>query len=123
MYAGLQEKIPELWRQVMNKLLGVYFSFQGRLSRKGFWQYYVIPFVLVGYLLSQIGYEHFVIDTLLVLSIWPSLAVQVKRWHDINKSGWWVLILLVPIIGGLIALIANGFLPGTKGENEYGQPV
>lgn len=107
----------------MNKLLGVYFSFKGRLSRKEFWLYYVIPFVLVGYLLSQIGNEYFVIDALLVLSIWPSLAVQVKRWHDINKSGWWVLILLVPIIGGLIALIANGFFPGTKGENEYGQPA
>lgn len=107
----------------MNKLSRVYFSFEGRLSRKTFWQYYLIPFVLVGYLLSQVGYENLVIDILLILSLWPSLAVQVKRWHDINKSGWWVLILLVPIIGGLIALIANGFSPGTDGENEYGQPV
>lgn len=107
----------------MNKLSRIYFSFEGRLSRKIFWQYYLIPFVLVGYLLSQVGYENLVIDILLILSLWPSLAVQVKRWHDINKSGWWVLILLVPIIGGLIALIANGFFPGTEGENEYGQPV
>jgi len=48
------------------------------------------------------------------------LIVQIKRWHDRDKSGWWVLINLVPCIGGLWALIECGFLRGTTGENRFG---
>ncbi len=55
-----------------------------------------------------------------ILGIWVGLAVSVKRWHDRNKSGWWVLIVLIPIIGGIWALIELGFLPGTEGPNAYG---
>ena len=55
--------------------------------------------------------------------MWVSLAVQVKRWHDRNKSGWWVLIGLVPVIGGIWALIENGFLAGDEAENRFGQPT
>jgi uncharacterized membrane protein YhaH (DUF805 family) len=51
---------------------------------------------------------------------WPSLAIYVKRWHDRGKSGWWVLIVFVPIIGYLWLLIECGFLAGDDGPNEYG---
>lgn len=43
-----------------------------------------------------------------------------KRWHDIDRSGWWVLLNIVPVIGGLACLIANGFIGGTDGPNQYG---
>ncbi len=43
-----------------------------------------------------------------------------KRYHDRNKSGWWVLIVFVPVIGGLWYLIECGFLRGTPGPNNYG---
>ena len=52
--------------------------------------------------------------------VWASLAIQVKRWHDVDKSGWWVLINFVPCIGGLWALIENGFFRGTIGPNQFG---
>ncbi|OAD23398.1 membrane protein containing DUF805 [Candidatus Thiomargarita nelsonii] len=55
-----------------------------------------------------------------LILLWPGLATQVKRWHDRNKSGWWVLINLIPIIGWIWALIEVGFLPGTKGNNRFG---
>jgi uncharacterized membrane protein YhaH (DUF805 family) len=55
-----------------------------------------------------------------VAMIWPSVALGVKRFHDRNKSGWWVLISLVPVIGGLWYLIECGFLEGTKGPNQFG---
>ena len=55
-----------------------------------------------------------------VLAFWISLAVGVKRWHDRNKSGWWMLIILVPVIGSLWYLIECGFLKGTTGPNTYG---
>src|SRR5262249_35809552 len=57
---------------------------------------------------------------LFVVALWISLAMGVKRYHDRNKSGWWVLIALVPVIGGLWYLIEAGFLPGTSGPNQYG---
>lgn len=49
----------------------------------------------------------------------PCFAVTVRRLHDINKTGWWILISLVPVAGG-IALLVMTFLEGTHGANQYG---
>jgi len=54
-----------------------------------------------------------------LLILWVSLAVGVKRWHDRDKSGAWMFLLLVPF-GSLWVLIECGFLPGTDGPNQYG---
>ncbi|MCK5503818.1 MAG: DUF805 domain-containing protein, partial [Thermodesulfovibrionia bacterium] len=56
----------------------------------------------------------------LIWIFWPSIAVQAKRWHDRNKSGWWIAIGLVPIVGPIWAFIENGFLPGDPGKNRFG---
>ena len=55
-----------------------------------------------------------------VLVTWISLAIAVKRYHDRDKSGWWVLIIFLPVIGGIWYLIECGFLRGTDGNNDYG---
>jgi uncharacterized membrane protein YhaH (DUF805 family) len=55
-----------------------------------------------------------------LLLVWPALAVSVKRWHDRDKSGAWVLLNLLPVIGWIWALIDNGFLRGTSGPNRFG---
>jgi uncharacterized membrane protein YhaH (DUF805 family) len=47
------------------------------------------------------------------------LAVQIKRWHDINKSGWFCLLSLLPYIGLVISIVI-GFLPGNIGPNRFG---
>ena len=52
--------------------------------------------------------------------IWMSLAVQAKRWHDQDKSAWWILIGFIPFVGGLITLIMCGFIAGTPGPNRFG---
>ncbi|HZZ37412.1 MAG TPA: DUF805 domain-containing protein [Caulobacteraceae bacterium] len=57
---------------------------------------------------------------LLLALVWPALAIQVKRWHDRDKSGWMVLINLIPLVGVLWTLIECGFLDGTPGPNKYG---
>ena len=49
-----------------------------------------------------------------------SLTLDVRRWHDLDKSGWWVFIVLVPIIGPLWTLIECGLLDGTQGPNRFG---
>jgi uncharacterized membrane protein YhaH (DUF805 family) len=57
---------------------------------------------------------------LFLLLLWPSICLYAKRWHDRDKSGWWSLIGLIPIIGGLWMLIELGFLRGTDGPNRFG---
>jgi uncharacterized membrane protein YhaH (DUF805 family) len=54
------------------------------------------------------------------LSLWPVLAVLAKRWHDRDKSGWWSVLLLVPVIGPLWIFVELGMLEGTRGANQYG---
>jgi uncharacterized membrane protein YhaH (DUF805 family) len=101
------------------------FSFDGRINRGKFWlgavAIYAFPWILwllAAAIDSSVFYTLAAILTLLV--IWPGLAISVKRWHDRDKSGWWILIGFVPLIGGLWALIETGFLEGTKGDNQYG---
>lgn len=55
-----------------------------------------------------------------LIFLYPTLALYTKRWHDRGKSGWWTLIILIPIIGGIWALIELGILRGTVGPNQYG---
>lgn len=49
----------------------------------------------------------------------PSLAVMVRRFHDQDKSGWFVLLALIPMVGGIIVLVFM-FLEGTRGDNRFG---
>ncbi len=67
-------------------------------------------------------FQHVVLPAIIVslVFLWPQYAVTTKRWHDRGKSGWWSLIVLVPIIGALWAFIELGFLPGENGVNHYG---
>ena len=55
-----------------------------------------------------------------ILVLWSSLAVAVKRAHDRGKSGWWILIMLVPIVGFIWWLVDLGILEGQEGPNKYG---
>ena len=101
------------------------FSFEGRINRAKIWLGIVVLWAVVWILAliaaaANSGFLWGLIAILNVVLIWPSLALSIKRWHDRNKSGWWVLIALVPFIGWLWALIETGFLPGTIGPNEYG---
>ena len=51
----------------------------------------------------------------------PSLAVSIRRLHDTNRSGWWQLVSLVPVVGGLVMLVLY-LLSGTPGANRFGEP-
>ena len=56
-----------------------------------------------------------------VIAVWCMiLAVWAKRWHDRGKSGWWSLVLLIPMVGPIWALVELGFLKGDYGYNRYG---
>ena len=55
-----------------------------------------------------------------LVSLWVSIATDVRRFHDRDKSGWWVFIVLIPVVGAAWLLIECGFLPGTIGPNRFG---
>jgi len=109
------------------------FSFRGRIGRQEYWLimlglveiYFfarIFLWIIEGVVSKEVA-SIFVVLSLLCLPIlfWINLANQVKRWHDRGKSGWMVLIGLIPIIGEIWTLIELGFLSGTKGANKYGE--
>ena len=107
----------EPWRMLLDP--------RGRIGRVTWWLWGVLLPIGLGLLLhALLGIariraelaEHLVN----LLLLWPTLAVSIKRWHDRNHSGWFVLVVLVPVVGWLVALVVNGFLPGTRGPNKYG---
>jgi uncharacterized membrane protein YhaH (DUF805 family) len=127
--------------------MSTFTSFEGRIPRKTFWLGFLV-LLIVSWILQFVLFAIFGVSMmpdanltpeqqlaeleqmtsrmmlplglLLLITLWPSLAVYTKRWHDRNKSGWWSLILFVPIIGGIWMLIELGFLRGTEGANRYG---
>jgi uncharacterized membrane protein YhaH (DUF805 family) len=99
----------------------------GRLDRQPFWiglivlllislALRVILVLLFGHH-STLGHLLYVLLDLPLLYAWVNIGI--KRFHDRNKSGWWVLIVLIPLIGGIWYLIECGFLPGTDGPNRF----
>ena len=57
---------------------------------------------------------------LLAIMIWPSICVYGKRFHDRDKSAWWMLISFVPIVGVIWLIVECGLLQGTDGPNRFG---
>lgn len=104
-------------------------SFEGRINRAKFWAgvgvmfaVYIVAF-LIDNLIGTMSYEAGigVVSGIVSLAmIYFGIALYAKRWHDRDKSGWWTLILLVPIIGSIWLLVECGILPGTQGPNRFG---
>jgi len=101
-----------------------YATFSGRARRKEFW-YFVLFSFLVSLVLNAIDLAigtSGILGLIYSLAVLiPSLAVSVRRLHDTGRSGWWVLIGLVPLIGlVLIVFLAAGSQPE---DNQYGPVV
>ena len=113
------------------------FSFQGRINRAKFWLVHVAMWVVVAIVFSVIlgsaamssdpqaalqsvgAVGGIVLLVVYILALWIGLAIAAKRWHDRNKSAWWILIVFVPVVGSLWYLIECGFLKGTTGPNKF----
>ena len=99
-----------------------YATFSGRSSRSAYWWWYLFGILLsIGVsIIDQILGTGFVLSGLAGLAIFiPSLAVLVRRFHDAGHSGWWVLIMLVPLVGLIVWLIFA--LTESKPPNEWGE--
>ncbi len=112
--------------QAVKTALRKYFVFSGRARRSEFWWFQlfatVVGVVATGVDISLFGpdlEDPTPVSTVLGLALLlPSLTVTVRRLHDISHSGWWILILLVPL-AGLIALIVLT-ASNTNADNRYG---
>lgn len=126
--------------------MGSLFSFSGRVGRSTFWWFALANLVPTGLFVAWLAsldiwtesqsYSAYsgstqvdwsgdnsailgtFVVTLLIFSI-IGLSISIRRWHDLNKSGWWVLISVVPF-GSLYALYKQGFVRGDDGSNQYG---
>jgi uncharacterized membrane protein YhaH (DUF805 family) len=106
-----------------------YADFSGRAPRAEYWWFYLLVLVVyfVGMILDSMvgsnfagsGYGMFTALVGLALLI-PSIAAGVRRLHDTNRSGWWLLIAFIPLIGAIVLLVFF-VTEGTQGSNEYGE--
>ena len=132
-----------IFKNELKKFLWVNYSLEGRVKREDYWYYgYALywTIILIFLLLSVIIYfvamyvigEKVAIFVYVVIGLIPIgtsygmkfLSNKIKRLHDNNKSGWFLLWTLVPILGqlfGLYIFITNWFLRGTIGSNDYGK--
>ncbi len=84
-----------------------YFDFQGVAGRRAFWMFVLFNFVIAVVLNIVLGLIHLgpLAGLYSLAVLLPSLGLAVRRLHDIGKSGWWLLVGLVPILGAILALI------------------
>jgi len=85
-----------------------YANFEGRASRKSFWMYwliYVIASYAIGFIDVLIGSGGIIAGLVWLALLLPSISLNVRRLHDINRSGWWLLLPIIPIIGVIVLLL------------------
>lgn len=123
--------------------MNLLFGFSGRVGRSQWWLAQLAILVLIvaalAVILSAVDPDKLssdrsgaigsagasvllIICSVCVLIVWINLACTVKRFHDRDKSGWWVLILFVPYIGAIWQIVECGFLSGSRGPNRFGPP-
>lgn len=103
-------------------VLKKYVVFEGRARRKEYWMFALFNFTIivalsvVEALLEMPPFISLIYQLAVLL---PSLAVSVRRLHDTNRSGWWMLLVLVPIVGPIVLLVFFA-LEGKPEENQHG---
>lgn len=105
-----------------------YATFEGRARRKEYWFFIlfnVLAVVVLGIIDVVLGTSSketglgLLSGLYLLAVLLPALAVTVRRLHDTDRSGWWILIEFIPLIGGLVLLIFT-LLDSTPGSNRFG---
>ncbi|TCJ98444.1 uncharacterized membrane protein YhaH (DUF805 family) [Volucribacter psittacicida] len=110
-------------------VLKQYATFSGRARRREYW-FFCLFNVIISFILNivdgmtgtynpELGVGF--LGGLYVLVVFlPSIAVTVRRLHDTDRSGWWILITLIPIVGAIVLFVFMLF-DGTRGANRFGE--
>lgn len=104
------------------KVLKNYVGFSGRSRRMEYWMFMLVNIIIsvVLVILDAILETSSLLNGLYSLAVLlPSIAVTVRRLHDIGRSGWWILISLIPLVGAIILLVFT-CLDSEPHDNEYG---
>ena len=115
--------ITNIFEDLTNSVISCfnkYFDFETRSSRKEFWYWQlfrILMFLSITYL-ESLGLSGLLFISNFIFLI-PEIAVSIRRLHDINKSGWWILLTITII--GIIPLIYFYCIKGDDGANDYGQ--
>ncbi len=99
-----------------------YAVFTGRARRKEYWMFFLINLVIslvLGFIEGLLGSPGTVGILYGLAVLIPSIAVAVRRLHDTGRSAWWLLLLLVPLIGVIVFIVFMA-LDGNAEENEFG---
>lgn len=121
---------PAVWITVITSRFA---QFAGRAGRKEYWLFFLVNVML--YSIAQTigetwldidafdGADFNPITTIYgLVTLFPALALGARRLHDIGRSGWWLLFILLPIIGWALLLVF-AILPSNEGENSHGEPA
>ena len=109
------------------KVLKQYADFEGRARRKEYWMYTLFNMIalLVAAILDNVlgltrsGFFGPVYGLYLLATFIPGLAVGVRRLHDVDRSGWWLLLAIIPLVGAIV-LFVWAVTDGTRGSNRFG---
>jgi uncharacterized membrane protein YhaH (DUF805 family) len=103
------------------KVMKQYVDFRGRARRKEYWMFVLINLLIaiaIGIVDAMIGFG--ILGFVYAVAVFlPSIAVTVRRLHDSGRTGWWILIGLVPFVGILVILVFM-VLDSQPGDNAYG---
>ena len=94
-----------------------YANFSGRSTRAEYWWIYLLN-ILVGVVLSVIPFGVYLSAAWSLVTLIPGLAVAIRRMHDVGKSGWYLLMALIPLVGAILVLIM--LLTKSGPRNEWG---
>ena len=99
-------------------VLRKYATFSGRAPRSEYWWFVLINF-LIALALALVDHSRMLLRLYMLAMIIPFIALHARRLHDTDRSGWWQLIGVIPVIGWIILLFFY-VSPGTPGTNSYG---
>jgi uncharacterized membrane protein YhaH (DUF805 family) len=117
---------------VFVEAMSLLFSLDGRIGRSTYWLKFFLPYLAIYLVLLAVDWRlgthepdektvGLLSGSFVAVALYSSIAVNVKRCHDRDHSGWFLLLGLVPILN-LWPLIELGFVAGTYGPNRYGDP-
>lgn len=106
----------------MNNIIQIYFNWEGRIRRKTYWLYSIPLIILYGFTDFYIDSKSDILSTIIYLLIaYVSMMINIKRSHDRNRTGWFSLLLFIPIIS-LWPFIELGFFETENTDNRFGLP-
>lgn len=109
----------------MNHFFGAlkkYADFSGRARRQEYWMFilfYIIFTVVIGLVDNLLGIPGILSGIFALALLLPSLAIGARRLHDTNRTGWWLLMYFLPVVGPVVILIFT-ILEGDQNENRFG---